>query len=151
MNPYFLFFTLFSTYMFIVYITNKYLAKEEDDKKCQKKERWKVIKGFSNYFISNKSRIASKAKGRLKIITPSDNGNGYLRIDLYKNKERCKFYMHRLVASHFKTNPNPVTYTQVHHNDHIKHNNNIDNLSWCTPKLNCYYRDLFYKKRKTIK
>lgn len=42
--------------------------------------------------------------------------------------------IHRLVAETFLPNPNELL--QVNHIDGNKHNNNIDNLEWCTQKYN---------------
>ena len=77
-------------------------------------EVWKDIRGYEKYYqISNLGRVRSldriikdeknnrtfNIKG--KIITPTDNGNGYLIIGLRKNGKRNNKYIHRLVAEAF--------------------------------------------------
>lgn len=112
------------------------------------KERWKIIKGFDNYFVSSAGKVASFHKKKIHTLSSSDNGNGYLRLYLYKNKKRYKFFVHRIVADAFHTNPDPSIYTQVHHKDHDRTNNASTNVMWATPKLNCYYRDQFNKGKQ---
>lgn len=73
-----------------------------------------------------------------KMITPKNNGNGYLRIYIPEVKKR--FLLHRLVATAYL--PNPENKPQVNHIDGNKHNNSVNNLEWCTNKENM---DHFYK------
>ena len=35
--------------------------------------------------------------------------------------------------------PNPNFYTDINHKDENPHNNNLENLEWCTHKYNCNY------------
>lgn len=78
-------------------------------------------------------------KGTGKIITPKNNGNGYLRIYIPQLKKR--FLLHRLVATAYL--PNPDNKPQVNHIDGNKHNNSVNNLEWCTGRENMSH---FYKK-----
>ena len=114
-----------------------------------KKIKWKIIKQHPDYFISNDGKqIISIKNNKRKFISITDNGNGYKRVYLYTNGKRTKWLIHRLVATVFKQNPQPLLYTQVHHLDHDKANNDSDNVIWTTPKLNCWYRDQYYKGLK---
>lgn len=100
------------------------------------------------FFIKNLHIILlciKKYKG--KILTPTDNGNGYLIISLLKNNIRKSYYLHRLVAEHFLSNPNK--YEKVNHKDFDKKNNNIDNLEWVTQKENVNYSIKNMCKEKT--
>jgi hypothetical protein len=56
--------------------------------------------------------------------------------------------VHRLVAITFLENTN--NYTDVNHKDENKHNNNINNLEWCTRKYNMNYNKLPLKKYKKV-
>ena len=64
------------------------------------------------------------------ILKPYISNKGYKVIDLYKNGERKKYTIHRLVAIHFV--PNPNNYPIVLHNDNVKLNTHYTNLRWGT-------------------
>lgn len=68
------------------------------------------------------------------IISPNDNGFGYLAVSLAINGKNKSFYIHRLVACAFLENKGQKC--QVNHIDGIKFNNNVENLEWCTRKEN---------------
>ena len=82
--------------------------------------------------------------------------NGYKRIGLYKDKKQVFFRVHRLVAAAFI--PKISGKEQVHHINHIRHDNRVENLQWVTGEENMYYRSAsnltysfllrFYKKHK---
>lgn len=94
-------------------------------------ETFKDIKGYRGlYKISNKGKVRSTGG----ILTPTDNGKGYLIIGLCKNGKRKNFYIHRLVAEAFIDNPEkkPV----VNHKDYNTRNNDVNNLEWVTQKEN---------------
>lgn len=97
-------------------------------------ELWKDIKGYEGrYRVSNKGRISNYNR----ILTPTDNGHGYLIIGLCKDGKKTNFYIHRLVAMAFIDNPEnkPV----VNHKDYNAKNNNFNNLEWVTQKENIAY------------
>ena len=100
-------------------------------------ENWKNIDGFENlYQISNYGNVKSLKCNKEKILKPI-NKDGYLFVHLYKDGERKKYYIHRLVASAFIKNPNNLP--QVNHKDENPINNNIENLEWCDCKYNINY------------
>ena len=113
------------------------------------KEIWKSVNGYEGlYEISNCGRIKSLTFRKCvhgidtissadRILKPTDNGNGYLIIGLYKDKKRKNHYIHRLVAEHF--NDNSFALPVVNHLDHNKRNNTPDNLEWCTAQHNTQY------------
>lgn len=76
------------------------------------KEKWKRIAGYEeSYEISNFGRVKSLTfrngttyRLKEKILSPTDNGKGYLIISLSKNTKRKNFYIHRLVAEAFLDN-----------------------------------------------
>lgn len=76
--------------------------------------------------VSRNGEVFVKETG--KILTPKNNGNGYLRIYIPNIKKR--FLLHRLVATAYI--PNPDNKPQVNHIDGNKHNNSVSNLEWCT-------------------
>lgn len=71
---------------------------------------------------------------RERILTPTDNGNGYLIVSLKRHGTRKNKYIHRLVAEAFLYKPNGMNY--VNHKDYNKKNNDVENLEWCTQKVN---------------
>lgn len=81
-------------------------------------EIWKDIDGYKGlYQISNLGRVKSLRQNR--IMKPSSNEKGYLRVGLTKNKEYKTVKVHRLVAIAFISNP--------HNKSEINHINNIRN------------------------
>ena len=112
-------------------------------------EVWKAIPGYEGkYEVSNLGRVRSvdhvvKAKGQTgkehsrhykgRIRRPSDNGYGYLNVDLSGKR----VLLHCLVAKVFI--PNPDNLPEVNHKDENKHNNRVDNLEWCTRRYNANY------------
>jgi hypothetical protein len=100
-------------------------------------EKWKAIKGLENlYEISNLGRVKSITrtlsdgrvwKGRI-LKTPLSSG--YPSVSLRANNSYIVERVHRLVAFAFKEG-----YKEgycVNHLDGNKHNNNENNLEWCT-------------------
>lgn len=116
-------------------------------------EEWKNITGYESlYKISSYGRVKVKRRviygiinGELqpsyvakeKIMTPFDNGNGYLAINLIKDGERKNLYVHRLVAEAFIDNPDNKEC--VNHKDYDRKNNKVSNLEWVTTAENINY------------
>ena len=116
-------------------------------------EVWKPVNGFEGWYeVSNYGRVRSvdriisqysryghninrTIKG--KLITPIDNGNGYLIVGLRKNQVRVNHYVHRLVAEAFIENPNG--FPVVNHLDFNKSNNIFSNLEWTSHLNNVRY------------
>ena len=101
------------------------------------------------YKVSNLGKILSlnyRRTGKAKLRKPGTNTDGYLQVQLSKNKERKNCYVHRLVAETFL--PNPDNLPEVNHKDEDKTNNFVflnedgtvnkkkSNLEWKTPKEN---------------
>ena len=98
-------------------------------------EKWRTIQNYEElYLVSNYGRVKalSKQSGFLvlkeRILKPTTKSNGYLQVDLYKDKVRKKFYVHRLVAEAFI--PNPSNLKTINHKDKNRSNNHVDNLEW---------------------
>lgn len=113
-------------------------------------EIWKDIEGYEGYYqVSNLGRVRSldrilfKSNGRTEkrqgqIMLPCKGKDGYLLIGLRREtKSKKSFSVHRLVAEAFIPNPNNLP--QVNHKDENIHNNNADNLEWCTCLYNNNY------------
>lgn len=105
-------------------------------------ELWEPIKGYeSKYEISNLGNVKSKPShgrgwGRLhnktilrKLITDKNRGNKL--VVLCKNSSMRTFSVHRLVAEHFISEPNPKKDVVVHKDGDLG-NNDVRNLVWKT-------------------
>lgn len=118
-------------------------------------EIWKDIKGYEGFYqVSNLGNVKSlkrtwfskdkKGNNKIcsnneKILKPSDNGCGYLVVNLSKNNKYKMFTVHKLVAVAFVLNDKKLKC--INHKDENKKNNNCDNLEWCTHKYNNNYGD----------
>lgn len=127
------------------------------------KEEWKSIKGYEGmYEISNFGRVKSllgwnghKYIRRERILAPyKQQSNKYYSrsvVKLAKDNKTKDFKVHRLVAEAFITNPN--NYKVVNHIDGNPLNNKVENLEWCTQKMNIKHainNDLIVTRINTI-
>ena len=91
------------------------------------------------YQVSNMGRVRSmnyRRSGKAKVLQVADNGGGYLYIGLHKNRKVKNFLIHRLVATIFIENDDPINKTEVNHISEDKLNCKAENLEWVTPKQN---------------
>lgn len=106
-------------------------------------EIWKDIPEYENlYQVSNFGKVKSlnyRRSGKERILKPSNDGKGYVIVDLYKNGEKKHFKVHQLVALAFIPNDNPIEKIEINHKDENKQNNHVDNLCWCSHIKNINY------------
>lgn len=101
-------------------------------------EEWREVVGHPKYSVSNKGRLFSwkthtkspKVRGLMK-TSLSDIGYCVTCLD------RKGITLHRVVAQAFIHNPD--NKPEVHHIDHVKTNNCVENLMWVTHQENIVY------------
>ena len=97
-------------------------------------EKWRDIKDYPDYQVSNMGRVKSLKFGKEKILKNIKNNYGYLIVNLSKEGEIKVFKVHRLVASAFIDNPNNLP--EVNHINEDKTDNRVNNLEWCSSEYN---------------
>lgn len=98
---------------------------------------WRPIPDYEGFYeVSNTGKVKSVYRYK-RILKPMISNTGYERVDLFKNKNRKQFSVHRLVAMAFVSNPDAKPF--VNHKDENKLNNVADNLEWVSHVENCRY------------
>ena len=101
------------------------------------KEHWKPVPEYEGlYEVSNSGQVRSVYRYKT-ILKPMISNAGYERVDLFKDRKRKQFSVHRLVALAFIENPEGKPF--VNHKDENKLNNEASNLEWVTHSENCNY------------
>ena len=101
----------------------------------------------SHYAVSNMGRVKSKRSNKILATHSDSKGKGYEYITLNYDGKKITRQVHRLVAKLFL--PNPNNYPCVNHKDENPHNNNADNLEWCTYKYNLSYGTKIQREHRT--
>lgn len=113
-----------------------------DVKNIRMDEVWKDILDYKNWHqISSMGRVKSLIRKhrfgysrKEKILKPYPNYKGYLRVDLYKDGQRKRHQVHRLVLEVFiGLCPKGM---ECRHLDGNPQNNRLDNLKWGTRSEN---------------
>lgn len=90
---------------------------------------------FPGYVFYSDGRVYSKYTK--KFLAPIKKTTGYYAVTLYNNGKGKPYFIHRLIAKVFISNPN--NYPDVNHKDEDKSNNAVSNLEWCTESYNETY------------
>lgn len=85
-----------------------------------------------HFSVDMMGNVYNTSTGRL--LTPSDNGNGYQYVSKYASGKTKHFYVHRLVAEVFCISDG--SKSQVNHINGNKKDNRAENLEWCTSSEN---------------
>jgi hypothetical protein len=85
----------------------------------------------SNYLISKDGYVQNEKTGR---ILKARTSISYDKVVMYINRVKVEKLVHRLVAELYI--PNPNNYEIVNHINNNKLDNRVDNLEWCTQKMN---------------
>lgn len=105
----------------------------------------KPVKEYEGYYEVTDSGEVYRT-GKTQRLRPHEYC-GYLYVELSKHGKTKKHRVHRLVAEAFIENPENLP--QVNHKDENKHNNNVNNLEWCTAKHNSTYGTRTARANKT--
>ena len=73
-----------------------------------------------------------RKKSNKRILKETTKNNGYKVVTLNKKQ----YYVHRIVAEQFIPNDDPEHKTEVDHINHVRDDNRIENLRWCTVSEN---------------
>ena len=94
------------------------------------------IKDYEDtYAVSNLGRVKNIKTG--KILKPTKETGGYMKVTLYKNGKAKYHRVHRLVISAFKANSD--NKPEVNHRNEDKTDNRLNNLEWISHKDNNNY------------
>lgn len=112
-------------------------------------ERFRTIKNFEKYQISNYGRVLAYTKSQPRFLKPSKDAMGYLHVRLYSNtlpveyyangmKKPTLFKVHRLVGKYFvrQGTKRGKLKDEINHIDCDKTNNHYKNLEWVTRSEN---------------
>ena len=83
-----------------------------------------------------------------KFLSPWQNNDGYLLVDLSKDGQKKHCLLHRLVAEAYI--PNPDNKPEVNHKDEIKEHCWLNNLEWCDSVYNNNYGNHKKAVSKTV-
>lgn len=99
----------------------------------QMQGRWRAIKNFPDYLVSDKGEVFSLKV--MQVMKPYVNHKGYFKVGLFdENGKKYKKRVNRLVAETFI--PNPLGLPEVNHKNLDKQDNRVANLEWVTGKQN---------------
>ena len=133
---------------------------EERKVPCLYGEEWRDIMGFGGYQVSNLGRvrsidrIISVGKHQRKVVGVilklNYDKDGYKMVSLRNRKRKSNLKrVHRLVAKAFI--PNPNGYDCIDHINGVRDDNRVENLRWCTVKMNSSFELALENRSKAIK
>lgn len=104
-------------------------------------EEWRDIPGFPKYQISNLGRVKSlnyKRTNQEHLLTPVSLPDEYVFVNIWSGGQVLAVKIHKLVALAFL--PNPEENQELHHINHKRYDNRVENLMWVTKSYNCLNR-----------
>ena len=99
-------------------------------------EIWKDVIGYEGiYKVSSLGRVKSFMFNREKILKNIISSNGYLYVNLFKDKKSSTKYIHHILFESFH-NIKSCRINVIDHIDNNKLNNNLSNLQYITNREN---------------
>lgn len=110
------------------------------------KEIWKESKyPYLGILVSNMGGLKKYKNGSWIMKSVSVDKDGYLKTYAYDSEKKIEttVRVHRLIANTFLSNNKNLEV--VNHKNHIKYDNRVDNLEWCTVQENTidYYNNYY--------
>lgn len=98
-----------------------------------KKEEWKRVPDFGDYFVSNFGRIYNSKTGRY-LCQKNPKNYRYKKVRLSNESVVILKDLHRIIAETFIPNPNNLRV--VNHKNGNTFDNNVENLEWVSYSSN---------------
>jgi hypothetical protein len=102
-------------------------------------EKWADVPGYEGIYqvstLGKIIRLVGKGCREQRSLKMGVHENGYYKVVLCKESVKENEFVHRIVAKAFVICSN-LEYNIVNHIDGNKTNNGMDNLEWCTQKMN---------------
>lgn len=95
---------------------------------------WKQAVSFPGYEVSDSGEVRNV--NTKHVLSQQVNNRGYSKVFLVDKGHQNGVLVHRLVASAFCENDDPIRKTQVNHINEDKTDNRSLNLEWVTPSEN---------------
>ena len=95
---------------------------------------WKVIEEAPRYEVNERGEIRSILRGTRPSCRKDKDGYETVWLLNERGKPLMHKRVHRLVAKAFI--PNPDDLPEINHKNHIRSDNRVENLEWCTTEQN---------------
>lgn len=113
-------------------------------------EEWRSIPAFPSYSVSNAGYVRHDRLNR--ILNPSKNQQGHLKVNLFKDGDGHTRHVNQLVAKAFLAEATRRDFVSVIHLDGNKTNCSVDNLAWrpryFAIKYHMQFEAPYFKKAK---
>ncbi len=115
-------------------------------------EIWKDIPNYEGlYQVSDFGRVKSFRKLKEKILKPTKNGIGYMKVILYKSDTKKQITVHQLVSIAFLNHAQNGNKLVIDHINDDKTDNRLENLQIVTHRFNsCKTQGKYSSKYKGV-
>ena len=106
------------------------------------KEVWRPIIGFKGlYEVSSLGRVKSFRNPKERVLRPTKNGRGYMKVILYKSDIKKQITVHQLVSIAFLNHTPNGNKLVIDHINNDKTDNRLENLQIVTQSFNLKKRN----------